>query len=179
MVEIIVDPTIRLKEVELKDVTAIFKTIDNERIYLSEWLPFVSETLDVSYTRTFVRSVTNSKSKELVCVIFYLNKLVGLIAMKDSDFGNRKTEIGYWLSEAFQNKGIITKSCKALIQYAFDTLEINRIQIKVATQNYKSQRVAERLGFVHEGIEREGELHTHGFVDLIVFSLLKSDFEKQ
>lgn len=179
MREIKVDQNIRLKEIGLEDVDAIFKTIDEEREYLSEWLPFVEETNDISYTQTYVQSVVDSDSSELVCVIFYENELVGLVGMKDTDFGNKKTEIGYWLSEAFQHKGIITKSCNALIQYAFNELDMNRIQIKAATGNYKSQLVAERLGFQREGIEREGELHARGFVDLVVFSLLKNDFNNK
>ena len=88
---------------------------------------------------------------------------------------NKKTEIGYWLSESFQHKGIITQSGKALINYAFNEMNLNRIQLKAATGNLKSQQVAERLGFTKEGIERDGELHMRGFVDLVVFSLLKAD----
>jgi len=53
---------------------------------------------------------------------------------------------------------------------------MNRIQIKVATENLKSQQVAERLGFKYEGIEREGELHKCGFLDLKVYSLLRNEF---
>lgn len=179
MREIKVDQNIRLKEIGLEDVETIFKTIYAKREYLSEWLPFVGETNDISYTQTYVQSVVDSNSNELVCVIFYDNKLVGLAGMKDTDFENKKTEIGYWLSDEYQHKGIITKSCKALIQYAFNELDMNRIQIKAATGNYKSQRVAERLGFQREAIEREGELHARGFVDLVVFSLLKIDFNNK
>jgi ribosomal-protein-serine acetyltransferase len=178
MREIIVDNKIRIKEITLDDAEAIFRIIDEEREFLREWLPFVDETTDITYTQTFVQTVVESASNEFVGIIFYENKLVGLVGMKDSDFENKKTEIGYWLSQPFQHRGIITKSCKALIKFAFNDLDMNRVQIKVATGNHKSQRVAERLGFVREGIEREGELHSHGFVDLIIFGLLKSDFIK-
>ena len=69
----------------------------------------------------------------------------------------------------------MTLSGKVLINYIFDVMNLNRIQLKAATGNFKSQRVAERLGFMTEGIERDGELHNRGFVDLVVFSLLNSD----
>lgn len=96
-----------------------------------------------------------------------------------SDYDNSKVEIGYWISEKFQHLGIITLSCKTLIKYAFDKLEFNRIQLKAATENIKKPtRVAERLGFTFEGIERDGELHKRGFVDLVVFGLLKKDIQK-
>ena len=57
-------------------------------------------------------------------------------------------------------------------------MNLHRIQLKAATKNFKSQAVAKRLGFTVEGIERDGELHSHGFVDLKVFSLLKEDQHK-
>lgn len=171
-----VDSEITLKEIDLEDVKPIFNTIDTEREYLAEWLPFVELTQDISFTRKFVENYLDAEIKDLTCTIFYNQKFVGLIGLKDTDFDNMKTEIGYWLSESYQHKGIITRSCQKLIEYAFDELKMNRIQLKAATGNLKSQAVARRLGFTREGIEREGELHNRGFVNLTVFSLLKRDW---
>ena len=176
--EILVDKDILLRVVEPKDAAPIFNTIDNERDYLKEWLPFVEETQDISYTKTFIEHTIAADSSDLTFNISYKNEFVGIIGLKDTDMGNRKTEIGYWLSEKFQHKGIVTRSCMALIEYAFNEMNIHRIQLKAATQNFKSQAVAERLGFILEGIERDGELHSYGFVDLKVFSLLKEDLFK-
>lgn len=173
--ELLVDEDIRLKEIDFEDVEAIFNVIDTERKYLEEWLPFVELTQEISFTRSYVKNYLNSDKIDLTCAINFKQQFVGIIGFKDTDFDNKKTEIGYWLSESFQHKGIITKSCKSMIQYAFDEMDINRIQIKAATENLKSKRIPERLGFTVEGIERDGELHNRGFVDLIVFSLLKAD----
>jgi len=173
--EIIVDGTILLKELGLDDVEAIYNTIINEHDYLEEWLPFVEFTHDISYTRRFVENYYNSDKLNATFAIYYDHQFVGIIGLKNTDSDNRKTEIGYWLSESYQHRGIITLSCKALINYAFDRLKFNRIQLKAATCNLKSQQVAQRLGFSKEGIERDGELHDRGFVDLVVFSFLKTD----
>ena len=175
MWELKVDNDILLKEIGLEDVEAIFNTIDAERAYMLEWLPFVELTQEVSNTRTFVENYLNAEVKDLTCVIYYKKKFVGLIGLKDTDFDNLKTEIGYWLSESFQHKGIITRACKAIINHSFNDLKLNRIQIKAATGNLKSIAIPERLGFKREGIERDGELHSRGFVDLVVFGLLKKD----
>ncbi|MFA7401791.1 MAG: GNAT family protein, partial [Bacteroidales bacterium] len=89
---------------------------------------------------------------------------------------NQKTEIGYWLSESFQKKGIMSLSVKALIDYAFQQLQLNRIQIKCAVGNNESKHIPQRLGFTFEGIEREGEfLSDNTFTDLEVYSILKKD----
>ena len=173
-----VDKNLALKEIALEDVEAIYNTIVSERNYLREWLPFVDETTDISYTRTFVESLLASPINELVCIILYNDKFIGIVGTKDSDYGNKKTEIGYWLSEKYQHKGIMTKSCSTLINFIFTKLDINRIQLKAAEKNYKSRKIAEKLGFCQEGIERDGELHKRGFVDLVVYGLLKTDWQK-
>ena len=175
MRKIKVDDEILLKEIGLEDVETIFKTIDNEREYLEEWLPFVELTHDVSFTRSYVENYLNFDKLNLTCAIYYQNQFVGIIGLKDTDPDNKKTEIGYWLSQSFQGKEIITRSCKKLINYVFDIMDMNRVKITVATGNLKSQHIPERLGFTLEGIERDGELHTRGFVDLLVYSLLKSE----
>ena len=74
-------------------------------------------------------------------------------------------EIGYWLSEDLQGKGIVTQSCKALIKLGFEVFNFNRIQIPAAEENYKSRSVSERLGFKFEGIIREREYLYGKFVN--------------
>jgi len=170
-----VDDKILLKEIGLEEVDVIFNTIDRDRKYLEEWLPFVDQTTTPAYTRQFVENYLNSDRLDITFAIYYRTEFAGIIGLKDTDLDNKKTEIGYWLSESFQHKGIMTLSGNAMIHYIFDEMHLNRIQLKAATGNRKSQEVAKRLGFVQEGIERESELHSRGFVDLMVYSLLKAD----
>ena len=174
--DIQVSPDILLKELAAADAQVIFGTIDAQRSYPGEWLPFVPFTTDVSFTEAFVNTYVGSPRNNPTFTIWYKGAFAGLIGFKDSDYDNEKTEIGYWLSEAFQHKGIVTLACQKLIKFAFDELQMNRIQIKVAEANTKSRNIPERLGFHFEGIERCGEKHANGYFDLCVYSLLKSDY---
>lgn len=174
-ITITVDKDILLKNIELEDDHVIYSTIIDNFEYLKEWLPFINNTFDLDHVKTFIEGAIHISSNDLVFLIYYNNQFVGIISLKDIDQTNKKAEIGYWLAESFQKKGIVSRSCKRLIEYAFNDLHLNRIQIKVAKYNTKSQAVAARLGFIREGIERDGELHTDGFVNLIVYSLLKND----
>ena len=174
--QLFVNEQILLKEIGEDEVENIFNAIDAERDYLSVWLPFVEKTTDIEFTRGFVNSYLYSDKKDVTFAIYFEHRFVGLIGLKDTDEMNMKTEIGYWLSFDFQHKGIVNKCSKALIVYAFDELKMNRIQLKAGVGNIKSRAVAERLGFELEGIERDGELHSRGYIDLAVYSLLKKDF---
>lgn len=178
-IELIVDENTRLKELGFEHLRPIFNTIDREREYLRKWLPFVELTKDISFTNKFIENYLNSDKINLTFAITYQKQFAGLIGLKDTDADNKKTEIGYWMSERFQGNGIMTRSCKVLIDYIFSSKEINRIQIKAATENLKSRAIPERLGFKLEGIERDGELHSYGFVDLTVYGLLNKEFLNQ
>ncbi len=99
------------------------------------------------------------------------------MGFKDTDRANRKTEIGYWLGEAYQGRGIMTRSVEALCGVAFGVLGLNRVQIQCAVGNSRSSAIPRRLGFTLEGIARAGELQADGrFSDIEVYSLLREEY---
>lgn len=177
--KIIVNENIVLKQIELVDTADLYNTIISQREYLGKWLPFVAFTNEMKDTEDFVRSAVDTPEdiREFVFVIHFNGKFAGLAGFKDTDMLNKKTEIGYWLSQGFQKKGIITQSVRSMIKFAFDKLDINRIQIKCAVGNTPSSNIPKRLGFKFEGIEEAGELFPDGtFKDIEVYSLVKKEF---
>lgn len=170
-----VSDEIALNPLSVDDIFKIFNTINEEREYMREWLPFVDTTKEPEDTAGFVNHVLQTGEKQFT--ITYKGKFVGLIGFKDIDVANRKTEIGYWLSQHAQGKGIMYRSVSRLIEYGFHELDLNRIQIKVAVANHKSRRIPEKLGFKEEGVERDGELLVDNvFTDIVIYSLLKKEF---
>lgn len=68
---------------------------------------------------------------------------------------HRSASLGYVLGEAAWGNGYATEAAGALLRWAFDTLDLNRVQAEVDTRNAASARVLEKLGFVREGTLRE------------------------
>lgn len=175
MIEVSED--IVLYPLSVDDIFKIFNTLNNEREYMREWLPFVDATKEVEDTGNYVRYVLQTADQQFT--IYYKDQFVGLIGFKDTDTDNKKTEIGYWLSQYAQGRGIMIQSVAKLIEQAFGELNMNRIQIKVAVGNDKSRRIPEKLGFQMEGIERDGELLVdNAFTDIAVYSLLRKEYKK-
>jgi ribosomal-protein-serine acetyltransferase len=173
-----IDENIELRQLKLTDAKDIFETIDSQRTYLGKWLPFVETTKDLTDSEMYVNSVINADIErfEYVFTIRYNGQFAGIVGFKDTDKANKKTEIGYWLSEKFQKKGIMTNSVDTLCNFAFKILNINRVQIKCAVENLPSSNIPKRLNFKLEGVERDGELLSGNiFVDLEIYSKLKSD----
>jgi ribosomal-protein-serine acetyltransferase len=139
----------------------------------------VQQTSTQGDTEAFIRSILNQpgERKDEVYVVWYERQLAGLVGLKDIDYLNLKTEIGYWLVENMTGKGVMTRSVKALIEFIFQVMKMNRIQIKCGVGNRKSSTIPKRLGFVFEGVERAGEKHQNKFIDLEVYSLLKKEYK--
>lgn len=178
MESIQINSELQLEAVQLNMSEVIFEAIDQNREFLKKWLPFVDQTQHVKHTEEFIKSIVaqRGKKKDEVFAIWYNLRFAGLIGFKDTDRINRKTELGYWLVPQMQGKGIITTCVQKLTKIAFEKLGMNRVQIKVARGNEKSMAIPKRLGFQFEGTERQGEFHQGRYLDLEVYSFLKSDF---
>jgi ribosomal-protein-serine acetyltransferase len=178
MFNINIDNDLQLREIQMTDASHIFQIIDNERNYLQQWLPFVCFTKTIDDTESFIKNVLDETNvnREIVCAILYNKQIAGLISFKNIDRANHKTEIGYWLSESKQGRGLVTKACSKLVDLAFNTMALNRVQIRVGVNNIKSKAIPRRLGFKFEGIERAGELLNGTYLDLEVYSMLKNDW---
>jgi ribosomal-protein-serine acetyltransferase len=93
------------------------------------------------------------------------------------DWQNRRTEIGYWLAPPFQGRGVMTKTCRFLVAYAFAELNLNRVEILCAVENLRSRAVPERLGFREEGVLRQAEWVRDHFNDLVVYAMLAEEWD--
>jgi len=171
-----INDKLRMELVKAEMAPVVFQAIDRDREYLKQWLPFVNYTSEVADTEKFLQAVSDENNqRDTVYSIWYKEEFAGLIGFKDTDWENRKTEIGYWLSEKMQGKGIVTACVKQLIEYAFARLKMFRIQIKVAEGNHKSEAIPKKLNFTFEGIERGGERDGTQMRNLRVYSLIATD----
>jgi|SRR4051812_23383983 ribosomal-protein-alanine N-acetyltransferase len=88
----------------------------------------------------------------------------------------RSASITYCLDDAAWGNGYATEAARALLQWAFDTLDLNRVQAEADTRNTASARVLEKLGFVREGTLREDCIVNGEVSDSWVFGLIRRDW---
>lgn len=179
MFEYQVNEEVKLKIFEVRHAELLFNLTNENRKYLGEWLPFVETTTKVDQSKAFIQKSLEkfAKGNGFDLGIWLNNQLVGTIGFHYIDDFNKKTSIGYYLSEHAQKKGIMTACVKALLKYAFEELNLHRVEIRVATGNKKSQAIPERLGFTKEGVIRGVEKLNGEFVDHVVYGILKDEFK--
>lgn len=180
-----VEPFIRLdKDTQLRpvadqDAFELFQLVDKSRPYLRAWLPWVDSTRTLEDERSFIRFMQErfERKEGFACTILYQGHAVGTIDIHNISWLNRGGEIGYWLGEDFQGKGLMTRACGGIIDFAFKTLELNKITIRCATNNMRSCAIPRRLGFTYEGIMRQSEWLYDHYVDLMLWGMLASEWK--
>lgn len=89
----------------------------------------------------------------------------------------RSASMGYCLDDAAWGHGYATEGARGLLQWAFDTLDLNRVQAEADTRNVASARVLEKLGFQREGTLREDCVVNGDVSDSWVYGLLRREWQ--
>ena len=106
------------------------------------------------------------------------NGFIGWCSLSKWDPSCRSVRMGYCLDEAASGKGFATEAAGALLHWAFDTLDLNRVQAETDTRNTASSRVLEKLGFVREGMLREDCIVDGEVSDSWVYGLLRREWKR-
>ncbi|MFT3980764.1 MAG: GNAT family protein [Ferruginibacter sp.] len=170
---------VQLELTAMKHAAGLFKAVDSNREHLSRFLPWVAGMQSVDDFRSYIAGCEElyRQQKEVSFVILFNNEVAGRIGLHHMNMYNRNAAIGYWLTREAGGNGIIHHSCKALIHYGFTELGLQRIELKAATENTRSQAVPQKLGFVKEGILRQAEWVNDRFLDLVVYSVVKDEWQ--
>ena len=173
-----VDDDILLRWPSMADAEELVALIDSNRRYLGRWLPLFDAIRTMEDERVWIegRQAAEEKGEGTPPLIVYRGAIVGTAGAVLVDSPNRSCEVGYWLTEEMQGRGIVTRACRAVLDYAFGELQLNRVQIRAATQNKKSRAIPERMGFVFEGVQRQAELVNGEYYDLALYSMLASEW---
>ncbi|MDQ2743204.1 MAG: GNAT family N-acetyltransferase [Chloroflexota bacterium] len=173
-----IDHELELRLFEERHAAPLFSLTDRNREHLRVWLPWVDHTRSAGDTRAFIwQSLQQfAGNNGLNAGIWYQGELVGAIGLRFLDWNAKRTEIGYWLSQDMEGRGIMTRAVSALLDYIFGDLGLNRVEIRAATGNRRSRAVPERLGFTHEGTIRQEERLTDSYTDSAVYGILAEEW---
>jgi ribosomal-protein-serine acetyltransferase len=169
-----------LRLIQIDDAEELFALTDANRSYLRQWLPWLDFVTQVDDTRDFIaRAIKQFAENEgLVTAICDGGRIVGVVGFNRIEQQDRIGYIGYWLAEFDRGKGIMTESCRSLIDYGFTTLKLNRVVIACATENQRSRAIPLRLGFTHEGVVRDAEWLYKEFIEHDIYALAVEDWKK-
>ena len=114
---------------------------------------------------------------EMVFRIENKNELIGEIKFSRMRWYNRKSELSILIKKEQQNKGYGTKALNAAMHYAFDKMNLHRLEAEVYDFNEASIKLVEKLGFKKEGVLREAKYLEGKYYNIIRYGILKREFK--
>ncbi|HEY3367485.1 MAG TPA: GNAT family protein [Symbiobacteriaceae bacterium] len=168
----------------LEDGPALWASIEESRAHLGAWLPWAEFHQTPDDTRQYVvKSQVKWLLREDMPVGLFdriTGRHVGGAGLHNIDWKLHSFEIGYWVRKSAEGQGYVGEAVRLLTRLAFDHLEANRVQIRMDARNLRSRAVAERQGFVFEGILRRALHPQQGETvptDSCMFSLIREEYQ--
>jgi ribosomal-protein-serine acetyltransferase len=167
----------RLRLLEESDAQELSALIDENRAYLSRWMPWAAAQC-LEDTRQFIQRARRQLADNdgFQTGVLVERQLIGVVGFHAVDWPNRATSIGYWLAERHQGKGTMTRAVQVLVDHALNDWRLNRVEVRVAPENVRSRALVQRLGFSEEGVLHEAELVGERYLDSVVYAMLAADW---
>lgn len=165
---------IEIRTWKIDDVESLAKVLNNRKIQdnLRDGLPF---PYTVSDAKDFISAMLSDDcNKTYAWAITVDDIAVGSIGVFRKDNVHRHTaEVGYYVTEEYWGKGVMTEAVKKACCYIFDNTDIIRIFADPYDFNLASCRVLEKAGFVYEGTLRKNAVKNGQVVDMKMYAITK------
>jgi ribosomal-protein-alanine N-acetyltransferase len=170
---------LRLRKLLLRDAADMFE-------YAS--LPEVAENLtwechrnisdSLHYLRMILKQYEDNLPSPWGIVLKDNGKLIGTVGFNSVSYQNAFAEVGYVLSRHYWGNGLMSEALSEVVKFGFEVMNLNRIEATCNTQNRRSESVMKKCGFSFEGILRGRLLVKNKFLDLKMYSIMKSEYLK-
>ncbi len=171
---------LRLRLVELADAPVI-QTLASDRAIAAYTLSIphpYPENGAVEFIQRVMEQRAQGHDDHSFCIIRQSdNEQIGMIGIHPRH--GYHAEIGYWIGVANWGQGYATEAVRRVIQFGFEYLHLQRIEARYFTDNPASARVMQKAGMTFEGIMRQHIVKWGQFVDLGIYSILRSEFDRQ
>jgi ribosomal-protein-alanine N-acetyltransferase len=132
-------------------------------------------------TRVLEKDLESDARGNSMCWSVFLNgqdRMIGKCILFQFSQANQRAEIGYILNRKYWRQGLMQQALEAVIEFAFNTLKLHRIEADVDTENTGSLGILEKLGFQREGLFRDRWRVYDEWQSSVMLGLLKKDWPR-
>ena len=152
--------------------------LSNSDIWKFTLAHITDESSFTNYFNTALKERENKASYPFAMFDKKENRYVGCTRYANISFRDKRLEIGWtWIDPLMQGSGINKHNKYLMLQFAFETLGLNRVELKTAGTNLKSQRAMEKIGAVREGVLRKHSINDIGAIrDTVYYSFINDEW---
>ena len=157
-------PRLTIRPKQIGDGAIVSSAVMETWQELNQWMrwaenrdAFTVESMEIR-NRHVMASFLRRESIELIGIETKTGEAVVWCGLHDIDWQALQCDTGLWVRKSAQRRGIATETANAMVRYAFGALGMQRVGFTHSLGNEPSRRIAERLGFTLEGIQRKANL---------------------
>ena len=167
-----------LRRYKIEDADAMYKTwaSDSEVTKFLTWQPHPSVEVSRSIIENWLKEYSDKKYYQWAIVLKDNgNEPIGDISVVHMNEDISMVHIGYCLGRAWWRRGIMSEALKAVMDFMFDTVEVNRVEARHDPRNPNSGKVMQKCGMKYEGTLRSADRNNQGICDACYYALLRSE----
>ena len=171
------DTELRLYREE--DAEEFLALIDGNREHLRTFMQWVDDVNRIEDELAFLsaRVAEYDAGKGISFAVVKQGHIVGAIGTVMMDRVNDVVEIGYFVAEDHQGKGLMTRAVGAFVDHLFSEEGMNRVCARIMTENGRSRALVERLGLTLEGVHRDSYKLRGEYKDMTTYSILRPEWK--
>ncbi|MHB8842787.1 MAG: GNAT family N-acetyltransferase [Candidatus Aquicultor sp.] len=161
------------------DAEPVYEAVCESIRELSPWMPWCHRGYSIEDSRTWLGSRPDTWQRGMEYDFLIADRSdgrpLGICGLNNLDRENRLANLGYWIRTSSARQGVASAGIPLVIRFGFEELNLNRIEIIVATGNIPSQGLATKIGACREGRLRKRLIVRDRVYDAIMFSLIPED----
>jgi ribosomal-protein-serine acetyltransferase len=174
--------TVVLRPPRVDDAGAILEAVLESVAEVGAWLAWCHPEYSLQDALGWVRGSRAARGRGEECAFVVTHARDGAVlggcGLNQMDAPNRRANLGYWVRSTATGRGVATEAAGLAAEFGLGVLGLGRLEIVAAKGNRASQRVAEKLGAVREGVLRDRFWIGGQPVDGVLYSLVPGDLER-
>jgi [ribosomal protein S5]-alanine N-acetyltransferase len=167
-----------LREIVQADSEDLFRIFsDEETMRYWSCRPYTSADQARSLIESLAEAAREEAGVHWAITLRGDGRLIGKLGYNEWRKAHRRGDISYIVAREHWGKGVVSEALSAMLDYGFDHMDLHSVEAGVTPGNEASAQMLRKLGFRLEGHLRENFLTDRGFVDSLIYSLLRSDWE--
>lgn len=173
--EFIVGKTVYLRPVESKDAMIYCQCMNSPEVRLTFFTIF---PINLIQQEELIKGLYKQKDFiPFTIVVKKTDKSIGIAAFHRVDLASRAAIYSIIISEPSEwGKGYGSEVTRLMVEYGFNVLNLNRIQLHVAAHNSRGIKAYEKVGFRREGLLRQAMYQNDRYFDFYVMAILRNEF---
>ena len=179
MIDTLQNEIVILRRCVPEDAKEMFEAVRESIEEVYPWVPWCHPDYEMSECQEWLSQQNQYWKEGKKCSFTIRNQrehLVGGCGLNHLKPEDKVANLGFWVRSGNTGKGYATAATKLLAKFAFDHLDVKRVEVVAAVKNIPSQRVAERAGAKREGILRSRLFLHKQSHDAIMYSLVPEDY---